>query len=129
MFNWESAKQDTLDFWANQPTDQVGSINSFAGTWDIQDHDLIPNALMNFLSEKFYSTTRFRRVPLADINDALNEVWEGPGSMTKIVELTYQMKLERHANNKRDIDPLKGYESPTVDSDLDYDTVKLVVTD
>ena len=67
------------------------SINAFNGTWNISDHNKIPEALQMFLMLSF-KTGRINRVSLEEINKLLNEVWEGPGSMEKIINLTNEMR-------------------------------------
>jgi hypothetical protein len=36
---------------------------------------------------------RIKRIKLEDINALLNELWDGPGSLEKILRLEYEMKL------------------------------------
>lgn len=109
------AAESKCTYWANAESTQ-SSLNNFSGTFAITDHLLIPNPLMDYLSEKFYKVTRLKRVSLADINDALNDVWEGPGSMVKITQLTCEMKHDRQINGVDTPDPLKGYATPTIDT-------------
>lgn len=63
----------------------------FAGTWAISDHDRIPEQVIEYLQYKF-ETAKIKRIPLDKINKALNEVWEGPGSLTKVFQLTEELK-------------------------------------
>jgi hypothetical protein len=87
-------------YWENRDLDKPYMLNGFAGTWALSDHSLIPQPLYDFIIERFYKiggkdVMRVRQVPLEDINAALNEAWEGPGSMAKICELTDQMVSAR----------------------------------
>jgi hypothetical protein len=84
-----------LEYWERQPTDQPWLLNGFNGTWTFTDHDLIPGALRNFINESFPKHERFRRIPLDEINALMNDVWEGPGSMSKIQKLYIDMRVER----------------------------------
>ena len=118
MYNYKTATESSVAFWQAQPTDNPGSINGFKGTWAITDHGLIPSALQDYIAETFYGYTRLSRIPLEDINNALNEVWEGPGSMAKITELVYEKRQARQEGRDDEKDPLKGYDTPTVDSEL-----------
>ena len=86
---------DSLTYWEKQPTDQPHLLNGFKGTWAFSDHNLIPDALRNFIIESFPKIERFKRIPLDEINALMNEVWEGPGSMVKIEKLFLEMKSER----------------------------------
>ena len=70
--------------------DNPNTINGFNGTFQISDHQRIAEPLREYLMYKF-NTARLRKVPIEDINDALNEVWEGPGSLEKILRLAYEM--------------------------------------
>ena len=95
MYDWNTdVEKDKIAFWDKQPTDTVGCLNSFDGTWDIRNHDDIPNSLLDFIMEKF-NTIWLKQIPLGKINSLLNEVWEGSGSMSKIVQLTYEIKRDR----------------------------------
>ena len=38
-----------------------------------------------------------KRIPLEDINALMNDVWEGPGSMVKIMRLLKEMRTARSA--------------------------------
>ena len=118
MYNWNTAAELSAKFWEAQPTDNTATINGFAGTFNITDHHLIPSSLVDYLTECFHGYTRLSRVPLEDLNDALNEVWEGPGSMPKVIRATYKLRETRRANLDDTKDPLKGYDTPTVDSQL-----------
>lgn len=118
MYNYKTAAESSVAFWQAQPTDNPGSVNGFSGTWAISDHSLIPSALQDYIAETFYGYTRLTRIPLEDINNALNEVWEGPGSMAKITELVYEKRQARQEGRDDEKDPLKGYDTPTVDSQL-----------
>lgn len=89
-------------YWDRQPTDQPWTVNGFNGTWNFSDHDLIPDALRNFITESFPKIERFKRIPLEEINKLMNDVWEGPGSMPKIVALYNKMKQDRLNNPSAD---------------------------
>ena len=80
------------------------TLNEFDGTFAITDHNLIPGGLRNYLAERFYNSTRFSSVKLEDINAALNEVWQGPGSLTHVQEETQRLRELRR----------EGLESPTI---------------
>jgi len=118
MYNYNTATESSVAFWQEQATDNQNTVNGFNGTWAISDHSLIPSSLNDFIAETFYGYIRLTRIPLEDINNALNEVWEGPGSMAKIVKLTYEKRQARQATIDDGKDPLKGYDTPTVDSQL-----------
>jgi len=73
------------------------TLDEFEGPFAIRDHSLIPGELLNYLSERFYTTARLSRVPLDEINSALNEVWSGPGSVSKVREAYLELKQARRA--------------------------------
>jgi len=89
----------------------------FKGTFAFSDHALIPEVFHGFL-QRHFGVFRVRKIKLEKINEALNEVWEGPGSLEKIFRLEYDM----YASNKpvvilpRDIAELKAAQ---VDDDDD----------
>ena len=126
MLDYDSARQHMLDYWKQQPTDNPFLVNGFRGTWKISDHALIPNSLSNFLLEYFWQElpetrkSHITTISLQKINDCLNSVWEGPGSMEKIVNLTYELRVNRLSSNTVDVAKvMKGVDTPTIDSDLD----------
>ena len=95
MYNLaEAGKNSAIRYWSNQPTEHAWSLNGFAGTFAYSDHRLIPEAITEFLLEHFRSRVgearknHIKAIPLEEINDLMNEVWEGPGSMVKIVDIT-----------------------------------------
>lgn len=85
----------STSYWDNQPTDRPWLLNGFNGTWNFSDHSLIPDALHNFIWEHFPKVERFKRIPLDEINALMNDVWEGPGSMSKIERLYQEMRAAR----------------------------------
>jgi len=120
MYNRLKFAESSAAFWDSQDTTNPVTLNGFAGTWDIKDHTLIPQALLDFINESFYGYTRTKRIPLEEINNLLNEVWDGPGSMSKIVRMTQEKRTLREMEDEDEVkDPLKNYETPTVDSELD----------
>ncbi len=76
-------------------TDNPYSVNGFAGTWAITDYRRIPEVLIGYLQLKF-GQLRMRRIPIEDINEALNELWEGPGSLEHI----FRAQSELNASGK-----------------------------
>ena len=119
-----------FDYWDNYPQDNPHLLNGFKGTFAFSDHLLIPEPLTEFLLE-FYRggigerrSNHIKAIPLEEINDLLNEQWEGPGSMSKIVRMTYDLKANRLLENPVDSKAaLKGYEAPTFESNLDQTVV------
>jgi hypothetical protein len=123
MYN--DSRSIALDYWTQQPTDQPWLVNGFKGTWAFSDHSLIPDVILEFLLETFRDRLgelrkgHVKSIPLNEINDLLNSVWEGPGSVVKLVNLTYDMRSNRFSTISNDAkDPLKGYDTPTIESDL-----------
>lgn len=82
--------EDKIDFY-KRDIDNPFSVNGFRGTWQFSDHTLIPNTLVPFL-QRYFGIMRIRRVPLEDINKLMNELWEGPGSLEKILRLEAEMR-------------------------------------
>jgi len=112
-------------YWANMPTDDPFSINGFAGTFAFSDHSRIPEPHVEFLLEYFrkqLGETRkghIKVIPLEDINEVMNEVWDGPGSVIKLVNLTYKLRAQRLSETPDDVkNVLKGYDTPTYESNL-----------
>jgi|TARA_B110000977_G_scaffold10097_1_gene13194 hypothetical protein len=117
-------------YWDNYPQDNPFHLNGFKGTFAFSDHLLIPEPLTEFLLEFYRGRTGERRknhiiaIPLEEINELLNEQWEGPGSMSKIVRMTYELKANRLLESPVDSkSALKGYEAPTYESNLNPNAV------
>jgi len=86
---------DAITYWERQPTDKPYTLNGFNGTWNFSDHNLIPEPLRNFIIEMFPKIDKFKRIPLEDINALMNDVWEGPGSMPKLMRLIQESRAAR----------------------------------
>ena len=83
--------ESKIEFY-NRDIDNRFSVNGFRGTWAFSDHDLIPQVFNGFL-QRHFGVMRIKRIKLEDINALLNELWDGPGSLEKILRLEYEMKL------------------------------------
>lgn len=119
MLDYEELRITAKQYWEAQPTDAPNAINGFAGVFEFESHQSIPSALRNVLEERFHTATRFTKVELDDINEFLNSIWDGPGSMTKIIDITHELRSVRKSGKTVDVERLfKGYVTPTVDSDL-----------
>ena len=130
MYNYVSTKDSAVAYWNSTPTDQPWLLNGFNGTWAFSDYSLIPQPILEFLHE-YYSKqlgdmrkNQIKTVSLNEINDLLNSVWKGPGSMSKLIEMMYDMRISRLFTDSDDTkDPLKGYETPTIESNLGENVV------
>ena len=67
-------------------------ISGFNGTFAFSSHDLIPDVFYGFI-QRYFGSYRIRRVPLDKINEVLNDLWEGPGSIEKILRLEHEMQM------------------------------------
>ena len=131
MYNLaEAGKNSAIRYWSNQPTEQAWSLNGFAGTFAYSDHRLIPEAITEFLLEYYRNRLgemrkhHIKSIPLEEINELMNEIWDGPGSMAKIVNLMYEIRHNRLEDNPIDTkNVMKGYEIPTFDSNLGENVV------
>lgn len=65
----------------------------FRGTWNFSEHSKIPDVLHGFL-QRYFGHMRLSRIPIDQINKVMNEVWEGPGSLTKVFQLEEKMRAE-----------------------------------
>lgn len=107
----------------------TGTLDTFSGTFNISDHSLISEVLQEYLFEKFYDRIDSKwlgrghtlsSIPLDEINAELNSVWEGPGSVAKIRNLTKRSRKARLSDIVEDT-ALKGYKTPTVDDELEQE--------
>ena len=90
MFDEAISVEDKINFY-KQDIDNPYSVNGFRGTWNFSDHTLIPDSLHGFLTRQF-GQAKLRRIPLDKINQVMNEVWEGPGSLDKLFRLELEMR-------------------------------------
>lgn len=107
------------------------SLNSFSGTFAISDHSKIHETLNEYLYEVFYDRVENKwlggkRHPLAhisldEINAALNEIWEGPGSVAKVQEYTKTSRELRRAGMIENTSVLSGYRVPTIEDELEQE--------
>ena len=90
---YQSNIESKIEFY-NQPrfVDDPFHPAGFKGTWNFSDHNLIPEIFHGFL-QRHFRQYKIRRIPLHQINDILNELWEGPGSLEKIFKLEEEMRL------------------------------------
>lgn len=97
-------------YWDRQPTDKPYELNGFNGTWAFTDHRKVPGGLRDFIMECFPKLMRFSRVDIEKVNELMNDVWEGPGSMSKIARLHNEMRAERQRDP--DEEPVKKDKTP-----------------
>jgi hypothetical protein len=90
MFDEATAVENKINFY-KKDIDNPYSVNGFRGTWKFSDHTLIPDTLFGFLTRHF-GQAKLRRIPLEKINQVMNELWEGPGSLEKLFRLELEMK-------------------------------------
>lgn len=114
----------SVEYWAKQPTDQPWLLNGFNGTFAITDHNGVAEELQNYVLECFPKVERFKRIPMEDINRVLNEVWEGPGSMVKVIERTHELRAARQARSNEtikldEVKTIDDYSSDEFDVKLD----------
>jgi hypothetical protein len=115
---------NAITYWESQPTDQPHLLNGFKGTWAFSDHNLIPEPIRNFIIEMFPKVEKFKRIPLEDINTLMNDVWEGPGSMPKLMRLMQESRAARVGTSKPIEEPVK-----TIDDYSDEEKVTFANND
>ena len=71
--------------------DNPFSVNGFRGTWQFSEHNKIPDVLSGFLL-RYFGVGRIKRIPIAQINELMNEIWDGPGSLEKIFRAELEME-------------------------------------
>ena len=67
------------------------SVSGFNGVWQFTSHDNIPEVLNGFI-QRYFGQYRIRRIPLESINEIMNDIWEGPGSLEKVFRLEEDMR-------------------------------------
>jgi len=113
MLDLHKAKQGQHDYYnTNDYAHGVNSITHFNFT----DPACVPELFRNFAVE-YFSLEKFRRVDLERLNEVLNDIWPGPGGAALISDMIWDIRINRRAGNTT-ADPLKNYNTPTMDSDL-----------
>lgn len=93
MLDLKQQMLDRVDYYSQEEfVNNPSHPNGFAGTWQLQDHAQIPQVLRGYLQRRL-GVMRLRRKPIEEINSALNEVWQGPGSVARILELEYELQI------------------------------------
>jgi len=89
---FEISLEEQIKFY-NDPKiiDCPHAVNGFRGNWKFSDHQLIPDILRMFIMRSF-KVNRINRVSLDKINALMNSVWEGPGSLEKILRKEFEMR-------------------------------------
>ena len=82
MLDLDGIKDGRIEYY-KKDIDDPYTVNGFNGTWAITDHRRIPEVLRDFLQFHF-GVIRLSRIKIEKINEALNEIWEGPGSLEKV---------------------------------------------
>ena len=90
MLDMQSILADKIKFY-EKDIDKPFTVNSFNGTFAIESHTGIPEVLRGYL-QRHFGVLRLSRIKIEKINEALNEVWEGPGSLAKIFTLEFEYK-------------------------------------
>ena len=90
MLDIQEIMEDRIAYYAKD-VDTPWYVNGFNGTFDITDHRRIPEVFLGFL-QRHFGVIRLSRVKIEKINEALNEIWEGPGSVEKVLrkEMEYR---------------------------------------
>ena len=84
--------ESTIEFYNNPKfLEDPFHPNGFKGTFQFSAHDLIPCVFHGFL-QRYFGQYKIRRVPLEKINQVMNDVWEGPGSLEKIFRLEEELR-------------------------------------
>lgn len=94
----------------------------FRGTWNFSEHSKIPDVLHGFL-QRYFGYMRLSRIPLEQINKVMNEVWEGPGSLTKIFQLEDQMRADGRPVHMTPADYIKAKKYEEEESEDEGDLV------
>ena len=89
LLNMDDAVEAKIAFY-EKDIDNRFSVNGFQGTWAFSDHSLIPSVFNGFL-QRHFGVMRLKRVKLEEINALLNELWEGPGSLAKILRMENEL--------------------------------------
>lgn len=117
MFDYQKVCEDKIAFYSRpefveRPDHPAG----FRGTFKFTDHKLIPDVYLGFL-QRHFGVLRLSRVSLDAINEIMNEVWEGPGSLTKLFTLEEEMRLNGRVLSITPMDYVKAKKSARDDEE------------
>ena len=118
LLNMDDAVEAKIAFY-EKDIDNRFSVNGFQGTWAFSDHNLIPQIFNGFL-QRHFGVMRLKRIKLEEINAILNELWEGPGSLAKILRMENEL-YKAGATIKftsLDIAKIKKYEEDEADDEF-----------
>ena len=90
MLDIQEIMEDRIAYYAKD-VDTPWYVNGFNGTFAITDHRRIPEVFLGFL-QRHFGVIRLSRIKIEKINEALNEIWEGPGSVEHVLrkEMEYR---------------------------------------
>lgn len=114
MMDLQAAKAAQHSYYNS--TDYIHGINQIE-QFEFTDPRAVPELFRNFAVE-YFELERYSRVDLEQLNQVLNQLWQGPGSCALISDLIWDIRIARRQGDPAQ-DALKGYSTPTVDSDLE----------
>lgn len=124
MYDYAKEVESKIEFYnRSEFVENPYHVAGFRGTWNFSSHDKIPDVLHGFL-QRYFGHIRLSRIKIDEINRVMNEVWEGPGSLTKIFQLEEQMRADgRHVH----ISPADYVKAKKYDDDDGEDEGELVL--
>ena len=103
--NIDSFVESKIKFY-EQEIDNPNAVNGFNGTWAISDHAKLPEVFFGFV-QRYFNVSRIKRVPIEEINTLLNSLWEGPGSLEKILRLENELYITGKDIKLEPVDKIK----------------------
>lgn len=94
MLDLEKSTNEKIEFYQQphliqDPRHPAG----FSGVWAFEEHSKIPQVLRSYL-QRHFGVLRLTTVAINNINQHLNSVWDGPGSLSKLMAMEYELQLQ-----------------------------------
>ena len=92
MSIYKQTLESKIEFYNNEKlVNDPHTVSGFNGVWQFTSHDSIPEVLQGFI-QRYFGQYRIRRIPIESINEIMNDIWEGPGSLEKVFRLEEDMR-------------------------------------
>jgi hypothetical protein len=94
MFDHQAIREHNRNWWNRQTIDAPLTLNSFAGTFTFEDHDVVPELIRELVLSQV-NVDDFENVPITTVEQIANDFWKGPGSGAFISEVVWCARIAR----------------------------------
>jgi len=120
MYDYKTELNSKIAFYSRpELVDNPYHPAGFKGTFKFSDHKLIPDVYQGFL-QRHFGVLRLSRIKIEEINQLMNELWEGPGSLEKLFRMEEEYRESGRALHMTPADYVKVKKA--VDDDEEKDS-------